>query len=91
MCSLVSCGSEIGVQSSVYVLYSSVLHPFDLFLASHMVLGFILAFSCRLFSLSSIFFCFSLFYFRAEFPLTFHVGFFGSDLLFRGSCVAVFF
>ena len=54
MCSLFSCGSEIGVLSSVYVLYSRVLHPFDLFLASHMVLGFILAFSCRLFSLSSI-------------------------------------
>ena len=71
MCSLVSCGSEIGVPSSVYVLYSRVLHPLDLFLASHKVLGFILAFSCRLFSLSSIFFLFLPFQFQSGVPFDF--------------------
>ena len=36
------------------------------------------------------FFGFSHFYFRAEFPLAFHVGFFCFDFLFRGSCFAGF-
>ena len=37
-------------------MYSSPLHSLAFFLASHMVLGLIFAFSCNLFSFSSIFF-----------------------------------
>ena len=61
MCSSVSVGSLICSPSSVLVVYSSPLHPLAFFLASHMVLGLIFAFSCNFFQSFFYPFCFCFF------------------------------